>query len=488
VGAKLREHLVMGLKPKSSPAKGEFLFEIDPEPLEECVTALGGIPLFVRAVRSLDVGGSVERNLHLKQRQRGFDEATYVESFLVLNAVGGDCLEDFDRLQEDAGLEEMLGHAVPGAEAARKFLYQFHDEGKIEQAQRELAVDQVSYIPEESVPLRGLAQVNQDVIRELGRRCAEEKIATVDLDATIIESWKQEAKATYEGSRGYQPQLALWAEMNIVLADEFRDGNVPAQQAPLAVAQRAYQALPKTVREFYFRGDSACYEEGLLSWLRNEKRPEGPEGFIGFAVSARMNPTLREEIVATEEKRWQLYAEDSTVIKECAPVDYFPEETAANRYGEPLRYVAIRIRRKQGELFADGSTWKYFAVATNLWEWMPKKLLQWHREKAGSIEAAHDVIKNELAGGVMPCGRFGANAAWFRLAVLSYNVLTALKRLALPAELLTARPKRLRFLIFHTPGKLVHHARQTMLRLGQSLSRFRNWTGALKAMPLPVAT
>jgi hypothetical protein len=38
--------------------------------------------------------------------------------------------------------------------------------------------------------------------------------------------------------------------MNIVLADEFRDGNVPAQQAPLAVAQRAYQALPKTVREF----------------------------------------------------------------------------------------------------------------------------------------------------------------------------------------------------------------------------------------------
>jgi hypothetical protein len=261
VGAKLREHLVMGLKPKSSPAKGEFLFEIDPEPLEECVTALGGIPLFVRAVRSLDVGGSVERNLHLKQRQRGFDEATYVESFLVLNAVGGDCLEDFDRLQEDAGLEEMLGHAVPGAEAARKFLYQFHDEGKIEQAQRELAVDQVSYIPEESVPLRGLAQVNQDVIRELGRRCAEEKIATVDLDATIIESWKQEAKATYEGSRGYQPQLALWAEMNIVLADEFRDGNVPAQQAPLAVAQRAYQALPKTVREFYFRGYSAAQRE-----------------------------------------------------------------------------------------------------------------------------------------------------------------------------------------------------------------------------------
>ncbi|HLJ30478.1 MAG TPA: hypothetical protein VKY85_27485, partial [Candidatus Angelobacter sp.] len=47
-----------------------------------------------------------------------------------------DCLEDFEQLREDAGLKEMLGHEVPSAEAARKFLYQFHDEKKIEQAQQ----------------------------------------------------------------------------------------------------------------------------------------------------------------------------------------------------------------------------------------------------------------------------------------------------------------------------------------------------------------
>jgi len=39
----------MGLKLKRSPAEGEFLLEIDPEPVEECVTALGGLPLFLRA-------------------------------------------------------------------------------------------------------------------------------------------------------------------------------------------------------------------------------------------------------------------------------------------------------------------------------------------------------------------------------------------------------------------------------------------------------
>jgi hypothetical protein len=60
----------------------------------------------------------------------------------------------------------------------------------------------------------------------LGERCADQKIFTVDQDATIIESRKREALYTYEGSRGYQPMLAVWAEMDVVVADEFRDGNV----------------------------------------------------------------------------------------------------------------------------------------------------------------------------------------------------------------------------------------------------------------------
>lgn len=71
----------------------------------------------------------------------------------------------------------------------------------------------------------------------------------MDQDATIIESHKQQALRTYEGERGYQPMLAVWAEMD-VLADEFRDGNVPAMMASLAVAKRAFTALPETVTSF----------------------------------------------------------------------------------------------------------------------------------------------------------------------------------------------------------------------------------------------
>ena len=467
--------------PKRSPAESPLLLEIDSEPIEECLTALGGVPLLLQAARSLGLPRSIREQVRIKERDRGLDEASYVESFVVLNAVGGECLEDFERLREDPGLAEMMGHDVPSPEAARKFLYQFHDENKIAEAQQQLALGEASYIPEESAALRGLAQANREVVQEVGRRCRDQKIATVDLDSTIIESEKREAKPTYQGGKGYQPMLALWAEMDLVLADEFRDGNVPALQDPLRVAQQAFQALPTTIEERYFRGDSACYEERLLRWLSDEQRPNGPRGPIGFAISARMNQGLRDEIQAVGEGEWEFYGQDPEVIKECVELDYSPR--GAGR--EARRYLAIRIRRKQGDLFKDGSSVKHFAVVSNIWDWTVQRLLKWHGEKAGSIEALHDVIKNELAGGVLPCGRFGANAAWFRLAVITHNVLSALKRLALPPELIAARPKRLRFLIFHTPGKLVHHARRTVLRLARAWNRFSNWRYALKLLPVP---
>jgi hypothetical protein len=472
-------------KRRRSSAEGEFLFELDPEPLEEAITAYGGIPVFLRAVRSLDVGGRKNRHLQVKQRQRGFDEGSYVKSFLVLNALGGECLDDFDRLREDEGLAQMLGHEIPSPEAARKFLYRFHDEQKLEQAQREIPAGQVSYIPEESAPLRGLAQVNRELVEELGCRCADQKIATIDVDATIIESWKEQAQPTYQGGPGYQPVLALWAEMDLVVADEFRDGNVPAHSALLPITKRAFQALPETVTEYFFRGDSACWERELLNWLRNENRSEGPSGPITFAISVRMTSGLKKHVLRLPDSLWKPYRSDSQTESECADVlNYWPEEEGCPEGAGPLRYTAIRIRKRQGALFADGSEAKYFAVASNQWKWEPKKLLEWQREKAGSIEALHDVVKNDLAGGVMPCARFGANAAWLRLALVTHNVLTALKRLGLSEPWLRARPKRLRFQIFCSPGRLVHHARQLLLRVGRLKSQLAEWSEVWRLLPI----
>jgi hypothetical protein len=100
-----------------------------------------------------------------------------------------------------------------------------------------------------------------------------------------------------------------------------------------------------------------------------------------------------------------------------------------------LRYVAIHIRPRQEELFADGSREKHFAVVSNIWEWTPERLIQWHREKAGTIEAVHDVVKNELAAGVL-LGPFPAE--WGPLEL----VLTAGVVPAWPPAELAASPLR----------------------------------------------
>jgi len=82
---------------KPSPTELPLLFEVDPEPLEERLTALGGIPLVVQTFRSLGLPESVREQVRVKERERGYDEATFVESFVILKAAGGECVDDFSR-------------------------------------------------------------------------------------------------------------------------------------------------------------------------------------------------------------------------------------------------------------------------------------------------------------------------------------------------------------------------------------------------------
>jgi hypothetical protein len=221
----------------------------------------------------------------------------------------------------------------------------------------------------------------------------------------------------------------------------------------------------------------------LVNWLRDEQREGGPAGRIGFAISARMSDALHAAIQAVPEKEWKAYGEEHpNEIRECADVPFVPSEKSEKKDSQPLRYVAIRIRKKQGELFADGSAVRHFAMLSNRWEWEAGRLIEWHREKAGTIELVHDILKNDLAGGALPSKYFGANAAWLRLAVISHNVLTAMKRLALPAEMLTARPKRLRFLLFNMPGRLAHHARRMLLRLAAVAEWIEMYRQALRQL------
>jgi hypothetical protein len=153
---------------KPSPTESPLLIEIDPEPIPETLTARGGVPLVAPTFRSLGLPSRVRQHVHVKERARGYDEVTLVESFVILNAVGGECFDDFQQLREDPGLSGMIGHGIPSPEAARQFLDQFHDEKKIEEAKQRRSGEEIAYIPEETEPLKGLGLVNGRWCRKWG--------------------------------------------------------------------------------------------------------------------------------------------------------------------------------------------------------------------------------------------------------------------------------------------------------------------------------
>jgi hypothetical protein len=424
-----------------------FIFEAAPQPMD--LTAHAGLTLVAETMLALGLDGVVEEALRLRIRDRGFPEYAKLQALVLLLAAGGECVEDVRVLGADAGLVRLLGGEVPSPDALHDFLAACHDEAAWAQRPTDGA-----WIPAEPPALEALQAVNQHLVHRAVAARAPRR-ATLDLDATLIESHKREARPHYLGGRGYQPLAVLWAEEDLVVADQYRDGNVPAGTRTLEVARRGFDALPASVTDRFFRGDSACYDEALLKYLVRTQ--------VRFTISADMTRELRQ-VCAGPQVEWAVLEERLEETVDWGEVVFVPGDWPQ---GAPaLRYVALRRRGRQGRLFADGTETKYLAVVSNRWEVPAPALVRWHWAKAGTIERVHDVTKNDLGAGCPPSGKFGANAAWYRVNLLTYNVLTVLKRQALPTRLIDARPKRLRYEVFTVPAEIHTHARQLRARLG----------------------
>jgi hypothetical protein len=427
----------------------------------EDVTSRAGLPLVVETSRALRLDEAARTLFGPPRRTEDFGADVQLETLATLLAAGGERVEDIRILGEDQGLVRLLGRPFASPDALLDFLTSFHDA----QCWAERPPDKPAFVAPESAKLPALAQLNRTLVWRAAD--ATTTTATIDHDGTIIESHKRDAQIAYEGTRGYQPLVALWAEEQLIVADEFRDGNVAAGADPLRSARRAFDTLPPTVTTRYFRGDSADYYDPLLKYLVGEQ--------IGFAISADMSPELRAVCVGQPERAWQALEQRERERVEVAEVEFAPGVWP--KEAKPLRYIALRFTPVQAELFASGSV-RYHAVVSNRHALTPAAVIEWHRGKAGTIEQVHRVLKDELGAGVMPCQLFGANAAWFRINVLTFNLLTALKRRALPERYRLARPKRLRFEVFTLPGKLAIHESQLAVQVSAADTRLQEMVAA----------
>ena len=425
------------------------------------VTAHAGLPLVLETFRALGLPQAIGAHLHFKQRVRGYSEVTCIETLVALLAAGGECVDDVQVLHADPGLQRLWGKRVlPAAETLRTFLNRFHDAAAV--AAR---VAHTAFIPADSAGLKALSAVQGHLLRALQER-APERHATLDVDANVIASAKRTALPVYQGGTGYQPLGVWWAERALWVKSQFRDGNVPAQTGVLEIVHASVAELRGLgVSEIALRSDSAGYQHVLLDWARAERIP--------FAISADLSPELKAKIIALPEAAWRPFRQwkGNELVhreREWAEVEFTPAHGPDTRTAVPDRYLVIRARLPQGDLFADGASVHYYATVTNRWDWNGERLLRWSHERCGTVEPAHDVLKNELGGGVLPSYRFGANAAWWQLVILTHNLLSALKRLALPDDWAPLRPRRLRFLLFHVAGRLVRHGRRLVLRVARA--------------------
>ncbi len=454
----------MSLRPRTDRRQGILPFVLKLGERED-ITSRAGLPLVVETSRALRLDEEARNLFGPPRRKDDFGADEQIETLATLIAAGGDRIEDIRILGEDKGLVRLLGRPFASPDSLLDFLNSFHDE----QCWNDRPPDKKAFVPPESAKLQALEKLN----RSLVLRAADPSTttATIDHDGTIIESHKRDALIAYEGTRGYQPLVATWAEEQLVVADEFRDGNVAGAEDPLSSAQRAFSSLPPTVKQLYFRGDSADYYTPLLKYLAAEK--------IGFAISADMSKELRAVCEDQPQSAWQQMEKRERDQVDLAEVEFAPGDWPKD--AKPLRYIALRFTPLEADLFA-GVSVRYHAVVSNRSELTLAELIEWHRGKAGTIEHVHRVLKGELGAGVMPCQLFGANAAWFRINIITFNLLTALKRKALPERYRLARPKRLRFEVFTVPGKLAVHESQLSVQVSAADVRLQEIVAARQCL------
>ena len=161
---------------------------------------------------------------------------------------------------------------------------------------------------------------------------------------------------------------------------------------------------------------------------------------------------------------------------------------------EPFRYIAIRERAgdqlkldlcEEGAVSSSGVplvtmenvVYRVSALVTNRRDTPAEELIAWHYERCGKDEESHSIMKEDFAGGQLPSSKFGANAAWWSLVILSMNFASLLKRFVLGSAYVSSRMKAIRHALINRAGRIVFHARQFLLRVG---AEFHSWLATLR--------
>ena len=203
----------------------------------------------------------------------------------------------------------------------------------------------------------------------------------------------------------------------------------------------------------YYRADSASYEAGVMNRCFAHQ--------VLFTITADQDRAVKEAIKAIKEEEWQPYERD----KEIAETVHTMNDTK-----EAFRLIVQRWPKLQAELF-DPEPYCYHVVATNREE-PAREVVILHNQR-GQMENFIKELKEGFGLDWMPCGESHANAVFFRIGVIAYNLFQALKLLGLPVWWRTWTIATVRWRLYQTAARLVHHAHQVLLKLSAGADKVK---------------
>jgi hypothetical protein len=369
-----------------------------------------------------------------------------------------------------------------------RYLAKFHDPHQ-ETLRKESS--KKAFIPAPNEYLQGFAKVNAELVAwALG--IEPEEIATLDLDATLIETTKAVALFCYKSFRSYQPLNVWLAEKNLMLHTEFRDGNVPAGSEILRVLVESLEFLPSGFKKVRVRSDTAAYQHDFLKYMAKGKNERF--GVIEFVVGCDVSKEFKKAVAEVKDAEWKSitrWKKDhwEPTGHEYAEVAFVPDGMGFSKKGTLYRYIAIRepmeeqglpgLEEQQALPFQtirlQDKRWKLFGVVTNIPDrdasghkekgWSGERVVKFYRKRCGKSEEAHAVLKRDLAGGTLPSADFGENAAWWWITTLAMNLNTLLKQHVLQGEWEDRRMKALRYGLIRIAGRVIEHARRLIIRV-----------------------
>ena len=410
------------------------------EQTKDLITSQAGLALLGEFAIGLGLAQALDKSMPVPGSGAGNRASEHVVPLMLMLNGGGRSLEDLRQIRDDHGLREVLELTrIASSDAAGDWLRTSAGKGGLE----------------------GLGKVNRRVLKR-GLKADGVKGYTLDIDATGIEAHKQSAKMTYKGFRGYMPMVGHLAQNGLVVGDEFRQGNESPGARNLEFIEYCERQLPKGKRIKAFRADSAAYQAAVINYCESQG--------ITFAIGADLDQAVVRAIEGIGGHEWHAYRNGSIA------------ETVhcMNKTDKAFRLVVIR-RPYQSGLFEQAVvSEKYTAIATNRTDSI-EQLAHWYNQRGQCSENRIKELKIGFGMERMPCGQFEANAMFFRIGVVAYNVGRLFVLKTLSADWRRRQVQTLRWKLYATAGKIVFHGRSVWLKVRRQLRglfaeiRARSW-------------